>query len=148
MRPHSYFLSNVYLLYRNVAINKVNVGYDKYTASNFVGGDLSVDFPAGATSGSLSLLGMDPNPVSVGVEWNVGGPYKNMLISAGLNVSSNVNAIRLVKADDNYHANVQLDSLGKLRGNANVKVDVESSSKWYIYFVLCTSNNFGSEISL
>ena len=121
-----------YLLNRNVAINEVNVGYDKYTACNFVGGGLSIDVPGHATSGSLSLVGTDPNPVSVGVEWNVGGPSKNLLISAGLNVSSDVNAIRLVKVDDNYNyvGNVQLDSLGKVRGQANVTVDVESISKW------------------
>ena len=109
----------------------MNFGYDNRMSSN-LGGSLSVDYPAGATSGSLSLsqAGIEPNPVSVGMEFNVGGPSKNLLISAGLNMSSNVNAISVVKADDNYRANVHLDSLGKVRGHANVKVDVTSSSKW------------------
>ena len=108
----------------------MNVGYGNNMASNIVAGNLSIDYPAGATTGSLWLYGMNPDPVSVGVEFNVGGPSKNLLISAGLNMSSNVNAISVVKADDNYRANVHLDSLGKVRGHANVKVDVTSSSKW------------------
>ena len=109
----------------------MNFGYDNRMASN-LGGSLSVDYPAGATSGSLSLsqAGIEPNPVSVGMEFNVGGPSKNLLITAGLNLSSNVNAISLVKTDDNYRANVQLESLRKVRGHANVKVDVKSPSKW------------------
>jgi hypothetical protein len=78
-------------------------------------GKIMLDLPEGSSAGHLMLeskiagLGTKASDALRGsLEWNVRAPKS--LVFVGLNVSDKHNMIKLVKVDDKYRGDLQLDS--------------------------------------
>jgi hypothetical protein len=91
-----------------------------------------LDHPEGLLAGSLML---DSNIAGSGgsLDWNVRTLNKNFLVFVGLNVSDRHNMIKLVKIDDNYQGDLQLDSsTWKLLRSIQVELVARLSQQQFI----------------
>jgi len=83
--------------------------------------------------------------VAAAIEWNIGNPSKHLLLASSFNISGDHNTISLVRSTNTYKGLVQLDSLGKIRGNAMGELRVVAPDRWDFSI---ENVNFGTEGSM
>jgi hypothetical protein len=156
-----FLLPNILHLHvvRNFSIDDVSGTYGRDSSSYFdfrnIGmGKIMLDLPEGSSAGYLMLeskiagLGAKASDAVRGsLEWNVQTPKS--LVFVGLNVSDKRNMIKLVKVDDKYRGDLQLDSyiwkllrsIQELVANLVKEQNKEQNNGMY-------DNNVGSTIPL
>jgi hypothetical protein len=114
-------------------------------------GMIMLDHPEGLLAGSLML---DSKIAGSGgrLDWNVRTQNEDFLVFVGLNVSDNHNMIKLVKVNDKYRGDLQLDSyIWKILRSIQqllTNLVVKGQNKQQNYVGLGQQNNVGSIIPL